>query len=132
VRLAWPKRPKIVCSPSYADIRSRANTTRGLDFDHKIKVRAHKGGVRIGKTPKKLASICCPQCRETKADTLKGTEANRKSGPGTREKVRSKRINLEGNTHTQEINVSQLPVWLSLSQLAKTLVPYYQAVVTME
>jgi hypothetical protein len=22
--------------------------------------RAHKGGVRIGKTPKKLASICCP------------------------------------------------------------------------
>jgi hypothetical protein len=54
------KRPKIVCSPSYVDIRSRANTTRGLDFDHMIKVRAHKGGVRIGKTPKKLASICCP------------------------------------------------------------------------
>jgi hypothetical protein len=41
---------------------------------------------------------------------LKATEANRKRGPGTREKVRSKRINLEGNTHTQEINVSQLPV----------------------
>jgi hypothetical protein len=36
-----------------------------------IKVRAHKGGVRIGKTPKKLDSICCPQRRETKADTLK-------------------------------------------------------------
>jgi hypothetical protein len=34
--------------------------------------------------------------RETKADTLKATEANRKRGPGTREKVRSKRINLEG------------------------------------
>jgi hypothetical protein len=46
----------------------------------------------------------------TKADTLKATEANRRRGPGTREKVRSKRINLEGNTHTQEINVSQLPV----------------------
>jgi hypothetical protein len=60
VRLAWLKRPKIVCSPSYVDIRSRANTTRGLDFDHMIKARAHKGGVRIGKTPKKLASICCP------------------------------------------------------------------------
>jgi hypothetical protein len=28
----------------------------------------------------------------------------------TREKVRSKRIDLEGNTHAQEINVSQLPV----------------------
>jgi hypothetical protein len=27
--------------------------------------------MRIGKTPKKLASIYCPQCRETKADTLK-------------------------------------------------------------
>jgi hypothetical protein len=48
------------CSPSYVDIRSRANTTRGLDFDHMIKARAHKGGVRIGKTPKKLAIICCP------------------------------------------------------------------------
>jgi hypothetical protein len=37
VRLAWPKRPKIVCSPSHADIRSRANTTRELNFDHMIK-----------------------------------------------------------------------------------------------
>jgi hypothetical protein len=56
------------------------------------------------------ASICYPQCRETKADTLKATEANRRRGPGTREKVNSRRINLEGNTHAQEINVSQLPV----------------------
>jgi hypothetical protein len=110
VRLAWPKRPKIICSSSYADIRSRANTTRGLSFDHKIKASAHKGDMRIGKTPKKLASICCPQHEETKADTLKATKANRRRGPGTREKVRSKRINLEGNTHAQEINVSQLPV----------------------
>jgi hypothetical protein len=31
--------------------------------------------MRIGKTPKKLASICCPQRRETKADTLKANEA---------------------------------------------------------
>jgi hypothetical protein len=29
------------------------------------KVRAHKEGMRIGKTPKKLDSICCPQHRET-------------------------------------------------------------------
>jgi hypothetical protein len=108
VRLAWPKRPKIVCSPSCADIRSRANTTRELGFEHMIKVRIHKGEVRIGKTPKKLASICCPYHRETKADTLKATEANRRRGPGTRAKVGSKRINLEGNTHAQEINVSQL------------------------
>jgi hypothetical protein len=75
-----------------------------------IKVRAHKEGVRIGKTPKKLASICCPQRRETKADTLKATEANRKRGTGTREKVSSRRINLEGNTNAQEINMSQCPV----------------------
>jgi hypothetical protein len=64
----------------------------------------------MGKTPKKLASICCPQRRQTKADTLKATEANRRRGPGTREKVRSRRINLEGNTRAQEINVSQLHV----------------------
>jgi hypothetical protein len=32
--------------------------------------------MRIGKTPKKLVSICCPQHRETKA-----TEANRRRGP---------------------------------------------------
>jgi hypothetical protein len=50
------------------DIRSRANTTMGLDFDHMIKARAHKGDMRIGKTPKKLDS---PQHRETNADTLK-------------------------------------------------------------
>jgi hypothetical protein len=37
------QKTKNLCSPSYADIRSRANTTRGLDFDHKIKASAHKG-----------------------------------------------------------------------------------------
>jgi hypothetical protein len=74
------------------------------------KARTHKEGMRIGKTPKKLDSICCPQHREIKADTFKATEANRRRGPGTREKVSSRRINLEGNTHAQEINASQLPV----------------------
>jgi hypothetical protein len=49
------KQIKIVCSPSYVDIRSRANTAMGLDFEHMIKARAHKGGVRIGKTPKKIS-----------------------------------------------------------------------------
>jgi hypothetical protein len=38
------------------------------------------------------------------------TEANQRRGPGTREKVRSRRINLEGNTYAQEIIESQLPV----------------------
>jgi hypothetical protein len=41
---------------------------------------------------------------------FKATEANKRRGPGTREKVSSTRINLEGNTHAQEINASQLPV----------------------
>jgi hypothetical protein len=41
----------------YQDIRSRAHTTRGLNFDHKIKASAHKGDMRIGKTPKKLAFV---------------------------------------------------------------------------
>jgi hypothetical protein len=40
--------------------KARANTTRGLDFEHMIKARAHKEDMRIGKTPKKLDSICCP------------------------------------------------------------------------
>jgi hypothetical protein len=66
--------------------------------------------MRIGKTPKNLDSICCPQHRETKADTLKETEANGRRGPGTREKVSLRKINLEDNTHVQEINASQLPV----------------------
>jgi hypothetical protein len=40
-------------------------------FNQRDKVRAHKGGMGIGKTPKNLDSICCPQHRETEADTLK-------------------------------------------------------------
>jgi hypothetical protein len=82
--------------------------------------------MRIGRTPKKLESICFPQCRETKADTLKATEVDRRRGPVTREKVSSRRINLKGNTHVQESNVGQVPVYLVLSQLAKTLgLSYY-------
>jgi hypothetical protein len=40
-------------------------------YEESVVVRTHKEGMRIDKTPKKLDSICCPQCRETKADTLK-------------------------------------------------------------
>jgi hypothetical protein len=46
--------------------------------------------MRIGKTPKKLASFCCPQCRETKADTLKQL---RQIGDGDQEP--EKRLNQE-------------------------------------
>jgi hypothetical protein len=43
-------------------------------------------------------------------DVSKSKRHTEVSNDGTREKVRSKRINLEGNTHAQEINVSQCPV----------------------
>jgi hypothetical protein len=41
---------------------------------------------------------------------FKAIEADRRRGPGTRGKDSLKRINLEGNSHVQEINASQLPV----------------------
>jgi hypothetical protein len=36
--------------------------------------------------------------------------ANRRRRPGTREKVSSRRINLERNTYVQERNASKLPL----------------------
>jgi hypothetical protein len=44
---------------------------KGIGLSSHNKARAHKAGMRISKTPKKLDSICCHQHRETKADTLK-------------------------------------------------------------
>jgi hypothetical protein len=44
---------------------------KGIGLRLHDKARAHLGGMRIGKRPKKPDSICCPQCRETNADTLK-------------------------------------------------------------
>jgi hypothetical protein len=73
----WMDLENIILSEVSLAQKTKANTTRGLDFDHKVKARAQKGDVRIGKTPKKLDSICCPQCRETKADTLKASEGTR-------------------------------------------------------
>jgi hypothetical protein len=46
-------------------------------------------------------------------------------GSGTKEKVSFRRINLECNTYVHESNARNLPVQLSLSQLAKTLCPSY-------
>jgi hypothetical protein len=47
--------------------------TKGLQgiFFSWIFLNGFSLGMRIGKTLKKLDSICCPQRRETKADTLK-------------------------------------------------------------
>jgi hypothetical protein len=41
---------------------------------------------------------------------LKVTEANRRKGPGTREKVSVRRVNLECNTYVQENNARSLLV----------------------
>jgi hypothetical protein len=34
VRLARLRKPKIICSPSYAEFRSRVNAAMWLDLDH--------------------------------------------------------------------------------------------------
>jgi hypothetical protein len=46
------KRPKIVCSPSYVDFRSRANAAMWLDLDHMTRGRAHTGDIGIGRNSK--------------------------------------------------------------------------------
>jgi hypothetical protein len=48
------RKPKIICSPSYVDFRSRANKySNVIGLWSHDKARAHKGGMRIGKKPKK-------------------------------------------------------------------------------
>jgi hypothetical protein len=58
---------------------------------------------------KAILKFICKQKRP-QSKYFKTTEANRRRGPGTRETVSLRRINLEGNTHVQESNESQLPV----------------------
>jgi hypothetical protein len=59
---------------------------KGIGLWSHDKERAHKGGMRISKTPKKLDSICCPEHRETNADTLKQL---RPTGEGDQELKKS-------------------------------------------
>jgi hypothetical protein len=60
------------------------------------------------------------QCRNFRV-----AEVNRRKGSGTREKVSSRRINLECNTFVHGSNARNLLVQLPLSQLAKMLCPSY-------
>jgi hypothetical protein len=53
------------------------------------------------------------------------TESNRRRGSGSREKVSSRRINLKYNTYVLESNARNIPEYLSLFQLAKTLCASY-------
>jgi hypothetical protein len=45
-KVSQAQRPKIVCSPSYADFRSRANTAMWLDLGHMTRVE-HIWGMGI-------------------------------------------------------------------------------------
>jgi hypothetical protein len=56
---------------------------------------------------------------------FKATKANRRRGLGTRQKVSSRRINLESNTYVHGSKTRNLPIQLSLPQLAKTSGPPY-------
>jgi hypothetical protein len=64
----------------------------------------------LGEKQENLIGILFTRMVINSSRYFKATEANRRRGPGTREKVSSRRINLEGNTHAHEMNVSQVPV----------------------
>jgi hypothetical protein len=51
-RSARLRRPKIVCSHSYVNFRSRENTAMWLDLGSHDKGRAHMGDMGIGRKPK--------------------------------------------------------------------------------
>jgi hypothetical protein len=48
VKLARLRRPKIICSPSYADFRSKTNAVILLDMGHTLRGE-HIGGIGKGK-----------------------------------------------------------------------------------
>jgi hypothetical protein len=52
VKLARLRRPKITCSPSYVDFRSRANIAMWLDLDHMIRGEYIQEVWGIGRKPK--------------------------------------------------------------------------------
>jgi hypothetical protein len=67
VSQAW--RPKIVCSLSYLDCKSRTNTAMRLDFGHMIKGE-HIWEVWEKVRNRKHESIWCLHCRVTNTETL--------------------------------------------------------------
>jgi hypothetical protein len=52
VNLARLRRPKFICSPSYADFRPKTNSAILLDMDHTLRARILTGGIGRGKKPK--------------------------------------------------------------------------------
>jgi hypothetical protein len=63
-RLARLRKPKIVCSPSYADFRSRANTAMLLDLGHMTRWE-HIWEVWGQEVNAKHESIWCPHSKGT-------------------------------------------------------------------
>jgi hypothetical protein len=70
VRLARLRRPKIICSPSYAEFRSRANAAMWLDLGHMTN-RVHTREIWEYVENPKHESIWCPHSRETNTELLK-------------------------------------------------------------
>jgi hypothetical protein len=52
-------------------LQIKGKYSKGIGLWSHDKVTAHKGGMSIGKKPKKYDSIRCPQCKGTNAETLK-------------------------------------------------------------
>jgi hypothetical protein len=46
------RKPKITCSPSYADYRPKTNAVILLDMGHMLRGRRHTGGIGKGRKPK--------------------------------------------------------------------------------
>jgi hypothetical protein len=60
MRLARLRRPKIVYSPSYVDIRSRAQGSNAVGLGSHAKGRAHLGGMGTGRKPKTWKCLMSP------------------------------------------------------------------------
>jgi hypothetical protein len=50
-KVSQAQKAKIICSPSYADFRSRAKSVMLLDLGHTLREK-HTGGMGIGRKPK--------------------------------------------------------------------------------
>jgi hypothetical protein len=70
VTLARFRKPKIVCSPSYADFRSNIDAVILLDMGHTLRgehIQEEQGKV----ANPKLESVLCVHCRGANTVTLK-------------------------------------------------------------
>jgi hypothetical protein len=85
-RLARLRRPKIVCSPSYADFRSRVNTAVLLDLGHMRRIQHIWEVWELVENPKPEC-VWFPHSRGTKYTNLKVTEVNTRRGSGTSVKI---------------------------------------------